>query len=73
MLCWCCIPIALQDAFGAEKVSPSRPVAGATQPAIKSMLLCGADLLESFATPGVWVPEQLEEIFGSHGVVCVTR
>jgi len=24
------------------------------------MLLCGSDLLESFSTPGVWIPDQVE-------------
>lgn len=37
------------------------------------MLLCGADMLESFATPGVWLEDQLREIFEGHGVVVVTR
>lgn len=41
--------------------------------ATRVMLLCGGDLLESFATPGVWRPEQLQQIFRNHGVVVVTR
>ncbi|XP_073963622.1 nicotinamide mononucleotide adenylyltransferase isoform X2 [Choristoneura fumiferana] len=36
-------------------------------------LLCGADLLESFATPGLWSDEDLETIVGRHGLVVVTR
>lgn len=24
------------------------------------MLVCGSDLLESFSTPGVWIPEQVK-------------
>ena len=24
------------------------------------MLLCGSDLLESFSTPGIWIPDQVE-------------
>ncbi|XP_018589409.1 nicotinamide/nicotinic acid mononucleotide adenylyltransferase 1 [Scleropages formosus] len=36
------------------------------------MMLCGADILESFAVPGLWKQEDLEEI-ASHGLVCVTR
>ena len=27
---------------------------------LKVMLLCGSDLLESFSTPGVWIPEQVD-------------
>ncbi|KAG6455747.1 hypothetical protein O3G_MSEX009368 [Manduca sexta] len=36
-------------------------------------LLCGADLLESFATPGLWSDDDLETIVGHHGLVVVTR
>ncbi|XP_049880813.1 nicotinamide/nicotinic acid mononucleotide adenylyltransferase 1 isoform X2 [Pectinophora gossypiella] len=36
-------------------------------------LLCGADLLESFATPGLWSDEDLETIVGRHGLIVVTR
>ncbi|XP_046972846.1 nicotinamide/nicotinic acid mononucleotide adenylyltransferase 1 isoform X1 [Vanessa cardui] len=36
-------------------------------------LLCGADLLESFAKPGLWSDEDLETIVGRHGLVVVTR
>jgi len=38
------------------------------------MLLCGADLVESFAAPGVWREEHLRRILGpDHGVVCIAR
>ncbi|KAH7442407.1 hypothetical protein KP509_03G087100 [Ceratopteris richardii] len=40
---------------------------------IRVMLLCGADLLESFTTPGTWIPEQVEEICRDYGVVCIKR
>ncbi|CAC5420949.1 unnamed protein product [Mytilus coruscus] len=36
-------------------------------------LLCGADLLESFGTPGLWSEEDIEYIVGKHGLVCITR
>ncbi|KAJ0170703.1 hypothetical protein K1T71_013475 [Dendrolimus kikuchii] len=36
-------------------------------------LLCGADLLESFATPGLWSDDDMEAIVGRHGLVVVTR
>ncbi|XP_041985236.1 nicotinamide/nicotinic acid mononucleotide adenylyltransferase 3 isoform X2 [Aricia agestis] len=36
-------------------------------------LLCGADLLESFATPGLWSDDDVERIVGGHGLVVVTR
>ena len=37
------------------------------------MLVCGADVLESFIKPGVWVEEQVRRILGDHGVVCIAR
>ncbi|KAL1495093.1 hypothetical protein ABEB36_010564 [Hypothenemus hampei] len=36
-------------------------------------LLCGADLLESFGTPGLWADEDIEAIVGEHGLVVITR
>ncbi|XP_076438516.1 nicotinamide/nicotinic acid mononucleotide adenylyltransferase 3-like [Babylonia areolata] len=40
-------------------------------PAVR--LLCGADLLESFATPGLWAEQDVETLIGRHGLVCITR
>lgn len=37
------------------------------------MLVCGADVLESFIKPGVWVEEQVRRILRDHGVVCIAR
>ena len=36
-------------------------------------LLCGADFLDNFRVPGLWLPEDLEELAGSYGLVCVSR
>ncbi|XP_059169571.1 nicotinamide/nicotinic acid mononucleotide adenylyltransferase 1-like isoform X2 [Physella acuta] len=36
-------------------------------------LLCGGDLLESFAVPGLWEEEDIEYIVGTHGLVVITR
>ncbi|XP_066258123.1 nicotinamide/nicotinic acid mononucleotide adenylyltransferase 3 isoform X1 [Euwallacea similis] len=36
-------------------------------------LLCGADLLESFGTPGLWADDDIEAILGQHGLVVITR
>ncbi|XP_068636586.1 nicotinamide/nicotinic acid mononucleotide adenylyltransferase isoform X2 [Aristolochia californica] len=44
-----------------------------SQESLKVMLLCGSDLLESFATPGVWIPEQVRSICRDYGVVCICR
>lgn len=37
------------------------------------MLLCGADVLESFTVPNLWKQEDLAEIMGRFGLVCITR
>ncbi|XP_060707952.1 nicotinamide/nicotinic acid mononucleotide adenylyltransferase 1 [Hemiscyllium ocellatum] len=37
------------------------------------MLLCGADVVESFAVPNLWKQEDIEEIVGKFGIVCISR
>lgn len=37
------------------------------------MLLCGSDLLESFSTPGEWIPDQIRTICKDFGVICIRR
>uniref|UniRef100_A0A3Q3KAI0 Nicotinamide-nucleotide adenylyltransferase n=1 Tax=Monopterus albus TaxID=43700 RepID=A0A3Q3KAI0_MONAL len=37
------------------------------------MLLCGADVLESFGQPNLWKQEDINEIVSFYGLVCVTR
>ncbi|PFX29796.1 nicotinamide/nicotinic acid mononucleotide adenylyltransferase 1-like [Stylophora pistillata] len=44
---------------------------GSSPPIVK--LLCGADLLESFAVPNLWADEDIEEIVGKHGLVVISR
>lgn len=39
----------------------------------KLMLLCGADLLESFGIPGLWLDDDIAEIVGKYGLVVITR
>lgn len=41
--------------------------------AVRSMLLCGADVVASFAAPGVWPEDLLRGILRDHGVVCIAR
>ena len=36
-------------------------------------LLCGGDLLESFAVPGLWNEEDLESIVRDYGIVVISR
>ena len=40
---------------------------------VRSMLLCGADMVESLVVPGVWRPEHVRAILADHGVVCIDR
>ncbi|XP_022965143.1 nicotinamide/nicotinic acid mononucleotide adenylyltransferase isoform X1 [Cucurbita maxima] len=40
---------------------------------LKVMLACGSDLIESFATPGVWIPDQVKTICRDYGLICVSR
>ncbi|KAK8379359.1 hypothetical protein O3P69_019335 [Scylla paramamosain] len=41
--------------------------------AVTIKLLCGADLLESFARPGLWKDEDIEALVGKFGLVVITR
>nr|XP_061802363.1 nicotinamide/nicotinic acid mononucleotide adenylyltransferase 1-like isoform X1 [Nerophis lumbriciformis] len=41
--------------------------------ATQLMLLCGADVLESFGIPNLWKQEDIDEIVGRFGLVCITR
>ncbi|XP_067617848.1 nicotinamide/nicotinic acid mononucleotide adenylyltransferase 3 isoform X1 [Eurosta solidaginis] len=43
------------------------------QDPVQLKLLCGADLLESFAVPGLWADEDIENIVGTHGLVVISR
>jgi len=43
----------------------------AQKPQVK--LLCGADLLESFATPGLWKDEDIKDILEQFGLVVISR
>ncbi len=57
-----------------DAAADSTAASGEQPPGPRVMLLCGADLVESFATPGVWRREHLEQILGrDHGVVCIAR
>lgn len=40
---------------------------------IKLMLLCGADLLESFNIPGLWLDEHIKNIVQNFGLACINR
>ncbi|XP_030258289.1 uncharacterized protein LOC115572403 [Sparus aurata] len=36
-------------------------------------LLCGADFLDTFEVPGLWLYDHVEEVAGRFGLVCVSR
>ncbi|XP_071827174.1 nicotinamide/nicotinic acid mononucleotide adenylyltransferase 1-like isoform X2 [Apostichopus japonicus] len=40
---------------------------------VQVKLLCGGDLLESFAVPDLWSKEDMETIVGKYGLVVITR
>ena len=42
-------------------------------PVPRVMLLCGADLLLSFVTPGLWATKDLNEILEKNGIVVISR
>lgn len=40
---------------------------------IQVRLLCGSDLLESMNRPGIWAPEDIDEIVRNYGIVAIER
>lgn len=40
---------------------------------VKVKLLCGGDLLESFAVPKLWADKDIESIVGKFGIIVITR
>ncbi|XP_071948510.1 nicotinamide/nicotinic acid mononucleotide adenylyltransferase 1-like isoform X1 [Antedon mediterranea] len=72
----------LQGRYKPVKLTPSIPntqrfVHSEAQDQIEGdieiKLLCGADLLESFAVPGLWSDQDMEYIVNKHGLVVITR
>ena len=37
------------------------------------MIVCGSDLIQSFAKPGLWLNEHLEVILQNFGILCIIR
>lgn len=58
----------IEDNYYAPSSSPPKNRDG-----LRLMLLCGADVLESFGVPNLWKEEDIEEIVGCFGLVCITR
>lgn len=44
-----------------------------SSPSVQLKLLCGADFLDTFKTPGLWLDQHIEEVAGHFGLVCVSR
>lgn len=49
------------------------PLSGALKKPVQVALLGGSDLLQTMTQPGVWTFEDLDYIFGSHGVFIIER
>jgi len=43
------------------------------QSQVKTMLVCGSDFLATFGKEGLWLPEDVEDILTSHGLLVITR
>lgn len=44
-----------------------------SSPCPQLKLLCGADFLDTFKIPGLWLDDHVEEVAGRFGLVCVSR
>ncbi|XP_074507016.1 nicotinamide/nicotinic acid mononucleotide adenylyltransferase 3 [Sebastes fasciatus] len=44
-----------------------------SSPGPQLKLLCGADFLDTFKIPGLWLDDHVEEVAGRFGLVCVSR
>ena len=49
------------------------PLGSPSQGPITFKLLCGADLLESFAVPNLWNEDDLTTIVRDYGIVVISR
>ncbi|XP_076986373.1 nicotinamide/nicotinic acid mononucleotide adenylyltransferase 3 [Tamandua tetradactyla] len=57
----------------ADTPGPSRAPSPASAGAPELKLLCGADVLKTFQTPGLWQAAHVQEIVERFGLVCVGR
>ncbi|XP_006885831.1 PREDICTED: nicotinamide mononucleotide adenylyltransferase 1 [Elephantulus edwardii] len=56
-----------------QEFSPKKPFELKTKGMPEVKLLCGADLLESFGVPSLWKSEDIAQIVGVYGLICITR
>lgn len=61
-----------QESTRMHKLSNENSTA-TSNPSVQLKLLCGADFLDTFQTPGLWTDEHIEEVSGDFGLVCVSR
>ncbi|XP_059200453.1 uncharacterized protein LOC131980254 [Centropristis striata] len=52
---------------------PAGNTAPFLSPCPQLKLLCGADFLNTFKIPGLWMDDHVEEVAGHFGLVCVSR
>lgn len=57
----------------SQNSMPKKPLQPNPKGTPHVMLLCGADLLESFGVPNLWKSEDIAHIVADHGLICVTR
>ncbi|XP_062386723.1 nicotinamide/nicotinic acid mononucleotide adenylyltransferase 3 [Sardina pilchardus] len=63
--------IAKQYQHRIEALNNAPQKSALCEPQLK--LLCGADFLDTFHVPGLWLDEHVEEVAGRFGLVCVSR
>ncbi|XP_037355137.1 nicotinamide/nicotinic acid mononucleotide adenylyltransferase 1 isoform X2 [Talpa occidentalis] len=56
-----------------QDFSQKKPLEPKTKGGPRVKLLCGADVLESFGVPNLWKSEDVAQIVGHYGLVCITR
>lgn len=66
-------PVKQQCYDGLDWVSSALKHCENDDVSITVKMLCGADVIETFAIPGVWLEEDIVAIVSDHGIVVVTR
>ncbi|GIL89679.1 hypothetical protein Vretimale_16649 [Volvox reticuliferus] len=66
-----CFPSNIDQDQAGTLAHPLMPQSKPEPPLVRAMLLCGGDVLESMAIPGVW--RDPDVILREHGVVCIAR
>lgn len=56
-----------------ETLQRQKEIADQADPVPQVMLVCGADLIQSFSKPGLWHKEHLDMIMRDYGILVITR